>query len=74
MFTNRHRRISLRTLGFLFLIPGLLWGVPALIMDNFTGFTMGFCLFAVLFGSLMLCLPTFIAVFTRNRPTPSTKI
>lgn len=42
-------------LGLIFLIPGLLVSVPALLTGNFQGAAMGFGSFASVFGGLM-CL------------------
>lgn len=48
------RSHSSATIGLMFLIPGLLWGITSLINGTFAGAAMGFCTFAVLFGAFML--------------------
>ena len=51
---TRPGRLTPRALGLLFLIPGLVVGVPSLIFGAFHGAVQGFCVVAVLFGGLML--------------------
>jgi hypothetical protein len=50
----RTKRLKPTDLGLLFLIPGLLISVPALLTGNFTGATMGAGFFATVFGFLMI--------------------
>jgi hypothetical protein len=57
MFKDRPRILSPRTLGLFFLIPGLLWGIPASLTGAFVGATMGFCVFAVTFGLILVFIP-----------------
>jgi|GEM_PF-4153301 hypothetical protein len=57
MQKQRTGRLANRTIGLLFLVPGLAWGIPSLIAGTFTGAAMGFCTFAVLFGAFLLFVP-----------------
>ena len=50
-------KISNRKLGLIFLIPGLMLGIPAFFSGAFVGGIMGFCTFSILFGLVMLLLP-----------------
>lgn len=56
MLKNR-RRLTPHTLGLIFLIPGLIWGVFSLITGTFSGAAMGFCMVAVIGGLLLMFMP-----------------
>ncbi len=47
-------KLSTRVIGAIFLIPGLILGIPSLLNGSFVGGIMGFCTFAILFGLVML--------------------
>ncbi len=49
------QKLTPTQLGTMFLIPGLLVSIPALLTGNFQGFAMGFGFYATVFGGLM-CL------------------
>lgn len=50
-------KVSPRVIGMIFLIFGLVLGVPSLVNGSFAGGMMGFSTFAVLFGLVMLFMP-----------------
>ena len=52
------RRVTPRMLGLIFLIFGLVVGVPTMIFGSFGGAVQGFSTFAVLFGVVLFFLPS----------------